>query len=151
MAKVGEAKAKSEMFEIRDILKTELNKFSLINSTLKETSEGFNRIGSNYNNYESEIDTSKNHIIKLKRREFFENLFIYVGFVIFFLCVAYVMLKRFPLHRIIFALYSILEYIVNFFTSSISTYMMKGSYSNSTLNDTYEVYTNIKINNTIDL
>jgi len=105
---------KSGMIEIRDVLKNEFQRFSSINTVLKETSEGFNKIDSTYTNYGSEMNTAKNHLIKLKRREFFENLFIYIGLVFYFICVAYVMLRRFPIHRIIYLLYFILEKIVGY-------------------------------------
>lgn len=104
-------KQKSEIFEIRDILKNELNKFSNISSTLKETSDELNNIDGKYNEYSKEIDESKTHITKLKRREFIENIFIYIAFVFYILCLVYVSLKRFPLHKIIFLVYSLLEMI----------------------------------------
>jgi hypothetical protein len=108
------SKEKTGMFEIRDVLKNEFQRFASINSVLKETSDGFDKIDETYETYGTEMDTSKTHLIKLKRREFFENVFIYIGLVIFFICVIYVMLKRFPLHRIIFFVYNILEMIVGY-------------------------------------
>jgi hypothetical protein len=108
------SKEKTGMFEIRDVLKNEFQRFASINTVLKETSDGFDKIDETYETYGTEMDTSKTHLLKLKRREFFENMFIYIGFVIFFICVSYVMLKRFPLHRIIFFVYNILEMIVGY-------------------------------------
>ncbi len=108
------SKEKTGMFEIRDVLKNEFQRFASINTVLKETSDGFDKIDETYQTYGSEMDTSKTHLIKLKRREFFENMFIYIGFVIFFICVSYVMLKRFPIHRIIFFIYSFLEMILGY-------------------------------------
>lgn len=121
-SKENDQKKKSNLIEIRDILKNELNKFSSISSTLKDTSEGLNNIDSKYNEYNKEIDESKLHIMKLKRREFFENLFIYIALAFYFCCVIYITLKRFPVHKIIFLFYRIVEYISNLlyaFTSSV--------------------------------
>ena len=107
-------KKKSNLLEIRDILKNELNKFSNISTTLKDTSEGLNNIDSKYIEYGREINESKTHIIKLKRREFFENLFIYIALIFYTSCVIYITLKRFPVHRIILVIYNICEYILCF-------------------------------------
>ena len=87
---------KSKMLEIRDILKNQVQIYSNLHTTLNDTSKGFDRIDDAYTTYGSEITVSSNHISKLKKREFFENLFIYIGFVFFFLCVTYILLKRFP-------------------------------------------------------
>jgi hypothetical protein len=105
------------LVEIRDILKKELNKFSNVQSTLQTTSDGFNKVDTNYSKYESEIDESKKHINELKRKEFYENLFVYIGFGFFMFCVAWVLLKRFPLHQIIFFIYSGIEYIMGIIIS----------------------------------
>lgn len=129
----------SGLVEIRDMLKGELNKFSTINLALKETTEGFNKIDSTYTNYGSEIDVSRNHIMKLKRREFFENLFVYIGFVIYLCCVAYVLLKRFPIHRLVYLAYFIVEYIVSVIYSSkgiIDGYFKGGNNTLYDLNNT---------------
>ncbi len=111
-------KEKSGIVEIRDVLKDEFQRFSSINSVLKETSDGFDKIDETYQTYGSEMDISKTHLLKLKRREFFENVFIYVGLAIFFICVTYVMLKRFPIHRIIFFALNIIEMIVSYIWAS---------------------------------
>ncbi len=110
-------KEKSNFVEIRDVLKDEVQRLSSINTVLLEGTSEFNKIDDLYSSYGSEMDISKNHIIKLKRREFFENLFVYIGLVIYFACVAYVMLKRFPLHRIIFFVYYILEVLLTWLFS----------------------------------
>jgi len=134
---VNEQKKKSNLIEIRDILKNELNKFSNISSTLKDTSDGLNNIDTKYNDYNKEIDESKSHIIKLKKREFFENLFIYIALAFYIICIIYITLKRFPIHRIIFFIYNILEYISNIFfsfTIKIADSLNSNKLVNSNLN-----------------
>ena len=102
---------KSKMLEIRDILKNQVQIYSNLHTTLNDTSKSFDKIDDAYTTYGSEIIVSSSHISKLKKREFFENLFIYIGFVFFFLCVAYILLKRFPIHHMIYLCYNMLEYI----------------------------------------
>ena len=160
MSKDNERKEKSGFVEIRDVLKNEVQRFSSINTILVEGSSEYNKIDKVYSSYGSEMDVSKNHILKLKRREFFENLFIYIGMIIYFSCVAYVMLKRFPVHRIIFFVYYILEsivggvwdvkeyvllnYIINNTTSTLNiTNATNSSYFN-------ELYSNITNNSRFD-
>ena len=75
---------KSNLIEIRDILKNEMDKFKAINNEIVLNQNDFGKIGNNYNKYSNEIDKSKEHINKLKRREFYENLFVYIGFYFFF-------------------------------------------------------------------
>ena len=40
-----------------------------------------------------------------------KNLFVYIGFYFFFVCVAIVLLRRFPLHKIIFGIVRLTRYI----------------------------------------
>lgn len=110
-SKIDDKKKKSNLLEIRDILKNELNKFSNISTTLKDTSEGLNNIDNKYHEYNREIEESKTHIIKLKRREFFENLFVYIALIFYICCLIYITLKRFPVHKILYLAYYILEFI----------------------------------------
>jgi hypothetical protein len=100
------------LVEVRDMLKGELSKFVNIQHTLQKTSDGFNKVDANYSQYEGEIGQSRKHIDALKRKEFYENLFIYIGFVFFIACVAIVVLRRFPIHKIIALIYSALEYVI---------------------------------------
>lgn len=102
---------KSNLIEIRDILKNEMDKFKTINTEIIDNQHDFGKIGDNYTKYSSEIDKSREHINKLKRREFYENLFVYIGFYFFFVCVAIVLLRRFPLHKIIFGIVRLTRYI----------------------------------------
>lgn len=103
---------KSNLIEIRDILKNEMDKFKTINTEIIDNQHDFGKIGNNYTKYSSEIDKSREHINKLKRREFYENLFVYIGFYFFFACVAFVMLKRFPIHKIILFAGKATRYVV---------------------------------------
>jgi hypothetical protein len=140
MGKEEEQKQRaSGLNEIRSILKEQFKIFSQTSEVLKETSEGFNKIDNTYEHYESAIDKSKEEIRKLKRREFYENLFIYIGFCFFFLCVAIVMLRRFPLHKIIYLVYSLLEYII-FKIMDLKNVVISNHYHNHTnyTNYTYD-------------
>jgi hypothetical protein len=130
-------KGKAGMVEIRDVLKNEFQRFAGINTVLKDTSDGLNKIDNTYTHYSSEMDTAKTHILKLKRREFFENMFIYIGLIFFFVCVAYVWLKRFPLHKIVYLVYYLLSGIVNTGISIItSVFGSRGNSSTLNLNST---------------
>ncbi len=138
-------KAKSGIIEIRDVLKNEFQRFASINTVLKDTSDGFDKIDDTYSTYSSEMDVAKNHIIKLKRREFFENLFIYIGLIFFFACVAYVWLKRFPLHKIIYLIVNLLTFLINTTTSVVYSLMGDNKSVNATVSDLIT-----QINNTVD-
>ncbi len=96
----NKSKKKSSLIEIRDILKGELDKFTAINSEVINNQNDFEKIHENYEKYDVSIDESRNHITKLKKREFYENLFVWIGFFFFMLCVLYVWLRRFPIHKI---------------------------------------------------
>jgi len=113
-------KQKSKMLEIRDILKNQVKIYSNLHETLTTTSKGFDKIDDAYTSYGSEIGISGSHITKLKKREFFENLFIYIGFLFFFICVAFVLLKRFPIHHLLYAIYNILDYMISSLSSTYS-------------------------------
>ena len=105
----------SNLIEIRDLLKEEMDKFTLINNEIVDNQNDFEKISENYTKYSNRIDKSKSHISDLKKQEFLENLFIYIGFYFFFGCVIYVLLKRFPIHKIIFFTLRIFKNIVGFF------------------------------------
>jgi hypothetical protein len=85
----NKSKKKSSLIEIRDILKGELDKFTAINSEVINNQNDFEKIHENYEKYDVSIDESRNHITKLKKREFYENLFVWIGF--FFLCYVFFM------------------------------------------------------------
>ena len=110
---------KSNLIEIRDLLKIEMDKFTAINSEMIDNKNDFEKIGNNYQKYSKEIDKGKDHITQLKKREFFENAFIYFGFVFFYCCVAYIVLKRFPLHKIILFLGNTLKRCLSFLKNFI--------------------------------
>lgn len=144
-------KGKAGMVEIRDVLKNEFQRFAGINSVLKDTSDGLNKIDNTYTHYSSEMDTAKTHILKLKRREFFENMFIYIGLIFFIICVAYVWLKRFPLHKIVYLVYYIFSSIVYTGLSVVTSVFGYGGNStinvNSTLTDLiYQANQMIQVN-----
>ena len=125
---------RSNLVEIRDLLKGEMDKFKAINSEIYDNQSDFSKISDNYSKYSNEIDKSKNHITELKKREFFENLFVYIGFYFFFACVAFVLLKRFPVHKIIFFAGKMGYKITS--KSASFTYNM---FSNKTLNESTHV------------
>jgi hypothetical protein len=108
----------ADLIEIRDMLNKEVGKFQNVGKVLNQTSEGFNKVDQNYSKYENEIDESKKHINELRKKEFYENLFVYIGFGFFFCCVAWVILKRFPIHQIVFFIYSCLEYVFGILVAS---------------------------------
>lgn len=110
------AKSKSaDLFEIRDLLKGELDKFNAINNEVVDNQSDFSKIHNNYDKYNDQMDVGGQHITELKKREFFENLFVYIGFYFFLGCVAYVLLKRFPLHKIIAFVIRTFFKIINYF------------------------------------
>ena len=108
----------SSLIEIRDILKEEMDRFNLINNEIVDNQNDFEKISENYSKYSNKIDKSNSHITDLKKQEFLENLFIYIGFYFFFGCVIYVLLKRFPIHKIVFFTLKILKKIVMIFIPS---------------------------------
>lgn len=105
---------KSNLIEIRDLLKLEMDKFTAINNEMIDNKSDFQKIGSNYNKYSQEVDKGRDHITQLKKREFFENMFVYIGFFFFYGCVAIVILRRFPLHKIIFWILSTFRRMLGF-------------------------------------
>ena len=107
----------SSLLEIRDILKEEMDKFTDISNEIVDNQHDFEKITENYNKYNDLIDKGKTHISDLRRREFYENLFIYIGYYFFFACVGYVLLKRFPVHKIIGFIFKIIYKIVKFVNS----------------------------------
>ena len=115
----------SSLIEIRDMLKEEMDKFTAINDEIVDNQNDFQKINDNYNKYNNLIDKGHTHVSDLKRQEFYENLFVYIGFYFFFFCVIIVLLKRFPIHKIIFFVFKILRKIITMFIPS-----KKGSIAN---------------------
>lgn len=111
--------AKTTLIEIRDLLKLEMDKFTAINSEMIDNKNDFQKINTNYQKYSSQIDKGREHINQLKRREFFENLFVYIGFVFFFCCVAIVILRRFPLHLLVLRVVSFFHKIVSYLNNLV--------------------------------
>ena len=72
----NKSKKKNTLLEIRDILKGELDKFTAINNEIIDNQNDFRKINENYEKYNNSIDESRNHIKKIKKREFYENLFV---------------------------------------------------------------------------
>jgi hypothetical protein len=136
----------ADLVEIRDILKKELKKFTNVQSTLQQTTDGFNKVDTNYSKYESEIDESKKHINELRKKEFYENLYVYIGFGFFLCCVSWILLKRFPLHRIIFIAYNFLEYLIGL---AISAYNITIAYLNKETSNTHVGYNTTSLANTV--
>ena len=126
----------SSLMEIRDILKEEMDKFTAINNEIIDNQSDFEKIHDNYTKYNTLIDKGKSHITDLKKQEFYENLFIYIGYYFFFLCVIIVLLRRFPIHKIfMFVLKSIYKIIMMFFPKNepdTSTSSSIGSFNNTT-------------------
>ena len=126
----------SSLMEIRDILKEEMDKFTAINNEIIDNQNDFEKIHDNYTKYNTLIDKGKSHITDLKKQEFYENLFIYIGYYFFFLCVFIVLLRRFPVHKIfIFVLKLIYKIIMMFFPKNeedASTTSSIGSFNNTT-------------------
>ena len=115
----------SSLIEIRDMLKEEMDKFTAINDEIVDNQNDFQKINDNYNKYNNLIDKGHTHVSDLKRQEFYENLFVYIGFYFFFFCVIIVLLKRFPIHKIIFFVFKLLRKIITMFIPS-----KKGSIAN---------------------
>ena len=108
---------KNNLVEIRDLLKNEMEKFNAINNEVVENQHDFDKINKNYNIYNDKINKGRKNIDKLKKQEFYENLFVYVGFYFFFICVGIIFLRRFPLHKIIFFILNQIKKIIYFFFS----------------------------------
>ena len=126
----------SSLIEIRDILKEEMDKFTAINNEIIDNQSDFEKITDNYSKYDNLIDKSRSHITDLKKQEFIENLFVYIGYYFFFCCVIYVLLKRFPIHKIFMFFVKLLFKIVRVFFPDnkgniISSSM--GSFNNTTI------------------
>jgi len=111
---------KKNLVEIRDMLKIEMDKFNLINREVVENQNDFDKINKNYNMYNEKIDSGRRNIDKLKKQEFYENLFVYVGFYFFFICVAIIFLRRFPLHKILFFILKQIKKVFSIFFSTFS-------------------------------
>ena len=126
----------SSLIEIRDILKEEMDKFTAIHDEIIDNQNDFEKIADNYNKYNTLIDKGKTHINDLRKQEFYENLFIYIGYYFFFCCVIYVLLKRFPVHKIfIFSIKLLYKIIRIFFPKNIqddSQSSSVGSFNNTT-------------------
>ena len=126
----------SSLMEIRDILKEEMDKFTAINNEIIDNQSDFEKIHDNYTKYNTLIDKGKSHITDLRKQEFYENLFIYIGYYFFFLCVIIVLLRRFPVHKIfIYFLKLIYKIIMIFFPKNKedSSYSSSiGSFNNTT-------------------
>lgn len=110
----NDSSKRSNLVEILDLLKGEMDKFTAINNEMVENQADFEKINHNYHTYSNEIDKSGTHITKLKQREFYENLFIYFGFFFFFTCAIFVLLRRFPLHKIIIFILRLLTKSLHF-------------------------------------
>ena len=110
---MSKEKKNSSLIEIRDILKEEMDKFTSMNNEIIDNQNDFEKITENYNKYDNLIDKGKSHITDLNRQEIIENLFIYIGYYFFFACVIYVLLKRFPIHKIIGFFFKLLKKIIS--------------------------------------
>ena len=131
----------SSLMEIRDILKEEMDKFTAINDEIIDNQNDFEKITDNYNKYNNLIDKGSSHISDLRKQEFMENLFIYIGYYFFFACVIYVLLKRFPIHKIfMFFLRLIYKIVMLFFPKSDdgATSTM-GNFNNTTMTNNTEL------------
>jgi hypothetical protein len=136
-----EKKQRSGMAEMRDMLKNEMNKFTNIDLALKETGEDFSKIEKTSSFYGSEIGESSSHIREIRRREFYENLFVYIGFFFYLGCVTYIVLRRFPIHIIIIKLWEFFEIII-FYILQIKGYIDENVLNSKLQNFTYsENYT----------
>ena len=130
----------SSLLEIRDILKEEMDKFNAINDEIIDNQNDFEKITDNYNKYNNLIDKGKSHITDLKKQEFYENLFIYIGFYFFICCVIYVWSKRFPIHKIfIFFIKLLYKIIMLFFPKKVvdnNPASTINSFNNTSFNNT---------------
>ena len=138
----------SSLIEIRDILKEEMDKFTAMNNEIIDNQNDFEKITENYNKYDNLIDKGKSHITDLNRQEMIENLFIYIGYYFYFCCVIYVLLKRFPIHRIIGFLFKILKRIIWIFIPDKGDDIISivGNFTNTTLNITFNQKENYTVN-----
>ena len=116
---------KNNLVEIRDLLKNEMEKFNAINNEVVENQHDFDKINKNYNLYNEKINKGKKNIDLLKKQEFYENLFVYVGFYFFFFCVGIIFLRRFPLHKIIFFIFNQIKKLIYFLFSKKQTTIIK--------------------------
>ena len=109
-------KNNSNLVEIRDLLKEEMDKFNAINDEIIENQNDFQKISDNYNQYNNLINEGGHHVNDLTKQEYYENMFLYFGFYFFFGCVIYVVSKRIPIHKIMMlALKLIYKFIMIFF------------------------------------
>ena len=92
----------SSLMEIRDLLKEEIYKFDSINEEIIDNQNDIQKINDNYSKYNNAIKESHSHVNNLKKFEFYENLFVHIGFYFFFFCVIVVLFRRIPLRKIIF-------------------------------------------------
>ena len=106
---------KSDLYEIRDMLKEEMDKFDAINDEIIENQNDFQKISDNYEQYNNLIDEGGSHVNDLTKQEYYENLFVYFGFYFFFGCVIYVVSKRIPIHKIIMLGFKFLYKIIMIF------------------------------------
>ena len=136
-------KKNSSLVEIRDILKEEMDKFTAINDEIIDNQNDFEKINDNYNQYNNLIDKGHTHISDLKKQEFYENLFVYIGFYFFFGCVIYVLLKRFPIHKIIMFAFKLLYKIISIFFPNKKGNIVDNN-NNNILNATNSSFDNIK-------
>ena len=124
-------KKNSSLVEIRDILKEEMDKFTAINDEIIDNQNDFEKINDNYNQYNNLIDKGHTHISDLKKQEFYENLFVYIGFYFFFFCVFIILLQSFPIHKIIFFVFKLIyKFIMLFFPNKGEGNIV--NYNNST-------------------
>ena len=105
----------SSLMEIRDLLKEEIYKFDSINEEIIDNQNDIQKINDNYSKYNNAIKESHSHVNNLKKFEFYENLFVYIGFYFFFFCVIVVLFRRIPLRKIIFSIFEIMRKIVMMF------------------------------------
>ena len=133
----------SSLIEIRDMLKEEMDKFTAINDEIVDNQNDFQKINDNYNKYNNLIDKGHTHVSDLKRQEFYENLFVYIGFYFFFGCVIYVLLKRFPIHKIIMFAFKLLYKIISIFFPNKKGNIVDNN-NNNILNATNSSFDNIK-------
>ena len=136
-------KKNSSLVEIRDILKEEMDKFTAINDEIIDNQNDFEKINDNYNQYNNLIDKGHTHISDLKKQEFYENLFVYIGFYFLFGCVIYVLLKRFPIHKIIMFAFKLLYKIISIFFPNKKGNIVDNN-NNNILNATNSSFDNIK-------
>ena len=129
----------SDLAEISDIIKSGTSNFSEIKNTLHKTTDRLSKIETTMENYDEQIDESRKHVNRLKMREYYENLFIYIGFYFFLACAAYIILKRFPLSLIFRTIYYFIEnftyYLYSLF-NSINDYITKEVSSQMNVTDT---------------